>query len=301
MTNPAAPHDFQPLRQPAPAICRRELGQQLRRLREARSLRLEDAGAVLGVAPSTLSRIETGQAPTRTSYLHTLLNLYGHTDEDQRKHLAHLAREGQRKEWWHDYADLLPPGTGPYLSLEAAASKICLYSLHAIPDLLQTDAYATAVIRASRPNLTKDQVSKLVAMTSRRQQIVSDHGRQLHMILDESVLHRQITNGADMKDQLSRLYAAGIKSNATIQIATLKRAWPALSCSFGILSFNGPADEVVSRQSIGGQIISNHSHSEIRASRTAFDDLAGRSMPAAKSLDLIQATKAKAPGNESDL
>ena len=38
-----------------------------RRLREARLLRLEDVAARLGVAPSTLSRIETGLAPARTS------------------------------------------------------------------------------------------------------------------------------------------------------------------------------------------------------------------------------------------
>src|ERR1700683_4508292 len=98
MTNPAA-HDFREVSTPAPAVCRRELGRHLRRLREARSLRLEDSRAAIGIAASTLSQMQTGLAPTRTSYLYTLLSLYGHADEDQRKQLAHLAREGQRKEW----------------------------------------------------------------------------------------------------------------------------------------------------------------------------------------------------------
>ena len=65
-----------------PTIRRRRLGSDLRRLREQRSLRLEEVAGQLGVAPSTLSRIETGKAPTRTSYLALLLNLYGVDDPD---------------------------------------------------------------------------------------------------------------------------------------------------------------------------------------------------------------------------
>jgi hypothetical protein len=49
-----------------PAAPRRILGAALRELREDRALRLEDAATRLGVAASTLSRIETGKAPART-------------------------------------------------------------------------------------------------------------------------------------------------------------------------------------------------------------------------------------------
>jgi transcriptional regulator with XRE-family HTH domain len=49
-----------------PAMSRQLLGTRLRQLREAHGLLLADATHRLGVAPSTLSRIETGRAPTRT-------------------------------------------------------------------------------------------------------------------------------------------------------------------------------------------------------------------------------------------
>jgi transcriptional regulator with XRE-family HTH domain len=54
--------------QAGPAISRHQPGMQLRQLRKAHSLRPETAAVKLGVAPSTLSRIETGQAPTKISY-----------------------------------------------------------------------------------------------------------------------------------------------------------------------------------------------------------------------------------------
>jgi transcriptional regulator with XRE-family HTH domain len=139
----------------SPVIQRRRLGAQLRDLPECRRLRLEDAAAALGVAPSTLSRIETGRAPNRTSYLTLLLDLYGITDKDQRRDLADSARAGQRKEWWWDDRDLLPAGTGMYLGLEPTALTVCSYSPYTIPDLLQTSDYTAALIRATRPGLTR--------------------------------------------------------------------------------------------------------------------------------------------------
>ena len=98
-----------------PTVRRHRLGAELRRLREARSLRLEDVAVILDVAPSTISRIETGGAPTRTSYLTVMLDLYQLHDPDQRRLLTDLAREGQRKSWWADHADSLPaqPGRPP--------------------------------------------------------------------------------------------------------------------------------------------------------------------------------------------
>jgi len=50
-----------------PTMRRRRLGADLRQLREQNSLRLEEVADHLGVAPSTLSRIETGKAPTRSN------------------------------------------------------------------------------------------------------------------------------------------------------------------------------------------------------------------------------------------
>jgi transcriptional regulator with XRE-family HTH domain len=60
-----------------PTVRRRRLGTELRRLREANSIKLEEVAEQLGVAPSTLSRIETGKAPTRSAYLSEMLKLYG--------------------------------------------------------------------------------------------------------------------------------------------------------------------------------------------------------------------------------
>jgi len=97
-----------------PAIRRRRLGADLRQLRERRSLRLEEVAGELGVAASTLSRIETGKSPTRTSYLAFMLDLYGVADPARRRVLMDMAREGQRKGWWVAFVDVLASGARGY-------------------------------------------------------------------------------------------------------------------------------------------------------------------------------------------
>lgn len=98
------------------AMPRHRLGTQLRELREQCSLRLEDVAARLDVAPSTLSRIETGKAPVRTSYLQAMLDLYRVTDPVQRHALTELALTGKAKQW-AESGRLLHGTTVHYLAL----------------------------------------------------------------------------------------------------------------------------------------------------------------------------------------
>ncbi len=153
-----------------PTIRRRRLGADLRRLREARSLKLEDVASRLGVAPSTLSRIETGKAPTRTSYLAIMLDIYGIDDQAERRTFMEMAREGQRKGWWAEAEDTLPAGYGTYLGLESESTAIDAFAERVVPGLASTDDYALAVLRASRPGLTAEQTGRLAAVQRRRRE-----------------------------------------------------------------------------------------------------------------------------------
>jgi transcriptional regulator with XRE-family HTH domain len=170
LLSPPTAHSPNPL--PGREIARQRLGAALRDLRENRRILLEDAAARLGVAPSTLSRVETGKSPTRTGYLNLLLDLYQVTDPDQRRELAGLARQGQRDAWWADAADLLPLGEGRCLGLEDAAAHARVFATQIIPGPIQEPGYATAAIRATRPELSPVQVRALTTLTGRRCQLL---------------------------------------------------------------------------------------------------------------------------------
>jgi transcriptional regulator with XRE-family HTH domain len=281
-----------------PTIRRRRLGTDLRRLREARSLKLEEVAVHLGVAPSTLSRIETGKAPTRTSYLAVMLDLYGVTDASQRALLADLAREGQRRGWWWEYEDLLSAGSGIYLGLEAEACTLRAFEVQLIPELLQTPDYARAVIAAGRPELPALQAERLVGAQTRRQEVLTEPDPlRLRLILDESALLRSVGPSGMMRQQLTRLAElAAAGTSVTIQVLPLAAAERlVLTGSFGILSFAEPKDaDVLCAAGLRGQVLLEEREADVHAMRLMFDALSLSALPPAASAGLIRDLAARA-------
>jgi transcriptional regulator with XRE-family HTH domain len=267
-----------------PAIRRHRLGSQLRQLREARSLRLEDVAAQLGVAPSTLSRIENGSAPTRMGYLKLMLDLYQVTEPEQRGLLADLARDGQRQDLWACHRDVLPPGAAAYLGIEAAATGVRGYFDQAVPGLLQTADYAAAAIKASWPRLSKEQAARLVMLATRRQSILDDGQHSLHLVLDEAALLRSLAPPDVMAAQLDHLLTLTTSPALTIQVATLARIWSLLSQPFALLSFSAADDpDVACRLGQAGRITRTTKASDIRELRQTFATLAANALSPAES------------------
>jgi transcriptional regulator with XRE-family HTH domain len=260
----------------APTVRRRRLGAGLRRLREQSSLKLEEVAGQLGVAPSTLSRIETGKAPTRTSYLALMLDMYGVTDPDHRRLLMDLAREGQRRGWWVGFDDLLAVGAGDYLGLEAEAAALRAFCLQVVPGLLRTPDYGAAVYAARRPDLRPEQVERLVAVQQHRQEVLGGTVPiELRLVLDESVLLRSVAPSCVMHGQLERLVKASAEPAITIQVLELSGPHQSLPAgSFGILSFAEQDDaDVACAEGIRGQVLLEQRAPEVAAARAAFDAL----------------------------
>ena len=202
-----------------PTVRRRRLGTELRRLREANGLKLEEVAAQLGVAPSTLSRIETGKAPTKSAYLSQMLETYGVTDAEQRQVLVDMAREGHRKGWWAAYDDVLPSGFDIYVGLEAETAAIRGYEISVVHGLLQTPDYARAVLREMFPRHTAEQIGRLVDLRIERQRRLDDDPPlELWAILDEAVIRRPVGGTAVMCAQLEHLLAMAERPGLTLQI-----------------------------------------------------------------------------------
>jgi transcriptional regulator with XRE-family HTH domain len=272
-----------------PTARRRTLGTALRQLREDRSLLLEDVARCLGVAPSTLSRIETGKAPTRTSYLTLLLGLYGVDDPAYRAELADLARDGQRKGWWDDYTDIIPTAARTYYGLESAATVIRCYAPHAIPELLQIRDYALAVIRATRPGIEPATARRNADVTASRASHLNVAGL-LHVILDETALTRPVAPACVMADQLAHLRALADIPAVTIQVAQVSAAPPVLAPPFSLLSFASPTEaDIAAYTSPVGQLVTTARPADTATIRALFTRLARAAATPAKSAELIGA------------
>ncbi len=274
-----------------PTVRRRRLGSELRHLRDARSIKLEEVADRLGVAVSTLSRIETGKAPTRTAYLSAMLDLYGVEDAAHRQALTEMAREGHRKGWWTVFDDVLPTGFSVYVGLEAEASSLRIYESQVVHGLLQTEAYAREVMTVVRRRRTPQEIERLVELRMQRQEVVlRADPLQLWIILDEAVLRRPVGAPEVMGSQLDYLCTASQWPNVTLQVLAFSSgSHPALNGPFAIIEFAERSDpEVVYSEGVGGQGYLEERDREVRARSEIFDLLRAAALPPSDSAELIR-------------
>jgi transcriptional regulator with XRE-family HTH domain len=272
-----------------PTVRRRRLGTELRRLREAHSIKLEEVADQLGVAASTLSRIETGKAPTRSAYLSAMLEMYGVDDPGQRQALIEMAREGHRKGWWAAYDDVLPTGFGVYVGLEAEASSVRSFESLVIHGLLQTEDYARAVMTTVRRKLTGDEIERLVTLRMQRQEaLLRADPLELWLILDEAVIRRTMGGPELMHNQLIHLADASLWPNVTLQVLPFTSGpHPSLNGPFCIIEFPERYDpDVVYTEGVAGHAYLERDR-DVRLCAEVFDLLRAAALSPADSADLI--------------
>lgn len=180
----------------SPTLRRRRLAAELRRLREAAGLTAKQAAAEAKKrAPdrswfeAKVTRIETRKiVRVRDTDVQTLLDVYGVTSPDQREAYRRLAREAAQSGWWVGYRDIL--GAGTYVDLESEASRVRTYQSLVLPGLLQTEAYASALVRSGGVT-NEEEAARRVEVRMMRQHILSRaDAPRLWAIIDESALRK---------------------------------------------------------------------------------------------------------------
>jgi len=278
----------------APTARRRRLGLELRRLREAAGVKLDQAAAHVDVDPSTLSRIENGKGPCRTSYLTALLDMYEVTDPQQIQFLKDMAREGQRKEWWADYDDLTGE-FGIYVGLEAAAASLQAYEAQLVHGLLQTRDYARAVFRSGDKKASAEHIDRLTELRMKRQDVLTRPGSPLELwaILDEAVLRRQVGGRKVMRAQLGKLLEATELPNLTLQVLPFTQgAHAGINGPFYLLDFPGEDPPTAYVDSAAGNIFLDKPH-QIRRWAEAFDQLRAEAISPSDSREMIATLSAE--------
>ncbi|MBO1333831.1 helix-turn-helix transcriptional regulator [Streptomyces sp. VRA16 Mangrove soil] len=215
------------------------LGSQLRRLRESRGITREAAGYSIRASESKISRLELGRVSFKARDVEDLLTLYGVTDGAEREALLSLVKEANVAGWWHSYSDVLPGWFQTYIGLEGAASLIRGYEAQFVHGLLQTEAYAHAVVAQGMKGAPAEDIERRVSLRLARQKIlVAERAPDVHIVLDESALHRMHGGPAVMRGQLEHLIEVAELPHLTLQIMPFSHGWhPGESGTFTLLTF----------------------------------------------------------------
>jgi transcriptional regulator with XRE-family HTH domain len=252
----------------------RQLGDELRRLRERAGVTMTDAAVALDCTSGKVSRIENGRVAVRLPDLSALMEVYGVTEGSTRDRLIHLARKANRRRregWWTRYGSVLADTYRDYIVLEAMAESIRTFQSQLVPGLLQTPDYIRAVTVASQQWQTADEIEQFVQVRLARQDRLSDQA-PLHLwaVLSEAVLLQQVGGASVMAAQLEHLLTVAERPNVTLQVVPFSRgAHASMFGPYVVLGFpeQGALDVVLADNPTGSAWI------EREAEVTRYHDL----------------------------
>ncbi|GAB2749721.1 helix-turn-helix domain-containing protein [Amycolatopsis magusensis] len=274
-----------------PTVRRRRLAGELRRLREAAELTIDEVGEKLECSASKISRIETGHVGVTPRDVRDMLELYGLVG-DEREALVQLAREARKRGWWHAYNEVF---TGTFVGLEADASSLRAYQALLVPGLLQTERYARTVIRALRPDADEAELKRRVAARMARQELLTDPSPpEYWAVIDEAVLHRRVGGCEVMAEQVSRLVEVAALPHVTLQVVPFGAgAHPGMEGPFLILGFPEQADPDVVYVDSTSSGLYLEMPDDVRRYTLMFDHLRATALKPDDSVELIAESAAR--------
>jgi len=227
----------------SPVVSQRRVLAEIREAREALQLTQKDVAEALDWSVSKLIRIENGSVGLSITDLKALLLHYGVTDRDRVESYVRMAKAGREPGWWDAYKRSDNAEFVKFLGLEAATVILRQYQLHLVPGLLQVPEYTLSLVSQDTgdPNIQAQRIK----LRADRQERLRDTELEHFFILDESVLHRRVTDGDSWRTQLRHLREVSQQTNVTLQILPFKAGWvDGMQSSFELLQLSEQADDL---------------------------------------------------------
>ena len=242
-------------------------GRQLRKERVAHGWSIHELSARTGIAAGHLSRIENGKRPPTE-------NVAAACDR------AFPERRGWFCEYYEESKSWIPSGFRSWSEYENRAVSLRAWSPGVLHGLLQTEAYARALLETA-PDVTAEVVrARLTSRVERQRRVLMrEDPPSAWFIIDQLSLYRQVQSAEAMAGQMRHLAEIARRPNVTVQVLPAV-AHPAGASGFIVTDAAAYAESVVS-----GQVFSDPE--TVNGLLRLFDTLRGESYRVSESLAMI--------------
>ncbi|MGW1776752.1 helix-turn-helix domain-containing protein [Streptomyces sp. NPDC002104] len=245
-------------------------GAELRRLREAAGLKQAQLGDIIFCAASLIGQIETARkVPTRdfSERVDAALNTGGVFSR-----LVGLVLRSQLPPWFQAYAEM-----------EAKAAYISTFQAQLIYGLLQTEAYARAILGVRHEKGLDAQVA---ARIERQRILEREQPPLMWVVLSEATLHQEVGGCEVMRGQLAHLLGLRDREWVRVQILPFEAgAHAGQMGTFNVLRFEDDPDIVYTEDFVQGHMTANPA--ALREGSLRYDHLQAAALSVEKSAELI--------------
>jgi transcriptional regulator with XRE-family HTH domain len=252
-------------------------GAELRRLREKAGLSQDQLGERVFCSGTYVGQFESAVRRPQTDVSRLFDEVLGSGEHMQR--LCRLARQSKHPDYFADAAEL-----------EKLATTISEYAPMLVPGLMQTDAYARALTRATLPFAPEAEIEEHVRARLDRQQLMGDPtAPQLWAVIHETVLRVPMGGPAIMREQLLHIAELGRTHRVMLQVLTFSAAADAAMNSMAsIMAFADAPPVVYSEGAHTGQLIDEPAL--VDRYQVSYDFVRAAALSPKASLTLIEST-----------
>lgn len=164
--------------------------------------------------------------------------------EQEREQLHALRENAVGSGWWSPYGKVHTPQYINWIGLEYGAEEVRSYESLLIPGLLQTEAYARALIEADQIGIPAKEVQRRIAVRMRRQERLFDRHDPLRFtaVISQAAVEQQFGGPQTLRDQLQHVVEVVEEYSDTIEVRVIpftSRIGPIIGgCTFHILEFS---------------------------------------------------------------
>ena len=234
------------------------LAEWLRSHREELKFTQEEVGDYLEKHRNTVRNFESARFPIAPEDLNRLFDLYRIADEQERANLLQLREDVVHRGWTEVYKPYMTAGFADYVWLEGRARAMSQVDVDAIPGLLQTKGYATALISRGPQRDDLNQVDRLIEARMMRKRIITgDSGSTFRFLVAEAALHQHVGGLEVMTEQLQQLLRQADSPNIELRVLPLE-SWSHIAAGipggFTIFELSRPFPDVACMEVLAGAI-----------------------------------------------
>jgi transcriptional regulator with XRE-family HTH domain len=250
--------------------------EELRAQREAAGLTQAQLAKLMGYSESVIAKLETCRtipSPQHAAQADEALRLPG---------TFRRLRQAMLNRSYESWVRAL-------LEMEDRATVLRWWEPLVVPGLLQTEAYARAMIRAGRPGDSDAEVEQMVIARISRQAIWDRKDPpppMLFAVLGEAILRQRVGDAQIMRDQLAHLAEMAGNPRVSVQVLPFgAAAHPGMLGPFLVASFDSDRDSAYLDNALDGQVTERRN--QVARITLLYDSLRSVALSPGESTELI--------------